>query len=35
MIIIETERLILRNVAAKDANTMFDYRNTKNTTNLI
>lgn len=27
MIFIETERLILRNVAAKDADIMFDYRN--------
>ena len=27
MIMIETERLVLRNVAAKDADTMFDYRN--------
>ena len=27
MNIMETERLILRNVAAKDADTMFDYRN--------
>lgn len=27
MITIETERLILRNVAAKDADIMFDYRN--------
>jgi len=27
MICIETERLLLRNVAAKDADTMFDYRN--------
>ena len=27
MIWIETERLVLRNVAAKDADTMYDYRN--------
>lgn len=27
MIMIKTERLVLRNVAAKDADTMFDYRN--------
>lgn len=27
MIFLETERLILRNVAAKDADIMFDYRN--------
>lgn len=27
MIMIETERLVLRNVTAKDADTMFDYRN--------
>lgn len=29
MVFIETERLVLRNTAAKDADSMFDYRSSE------